>query len=78
MLHCDLLLAAGPIAFECLHLRCIGPRQLVKRALGAVLLLYGLDAVEASRKRHSGHMNNSHLSRKHGLKLVSRIDIFDD
>ena len=43
MLHGDFLLATRPVTPECLHLRGKRSRQLVQRALRAVLLRNALD-----------------------------------
>jgi hypothetical protein len=75
MLHRDLLLAARPVALERLHLSCECPRELVERALGAVLLRYVLDVGQSLSERHGRHVYGGHL-RQHRLELLPRLNAF--
>jgi hypothetical protein len=50
VLHPDLLLATGPVAFQRLHLGRKGSCEFAERALGAVLLLNGFNSSESRRE----------------------------
>ena len=52
MLYGDLLLAAGSVALERLHLTYKGARKFIKRAYGAVLLLDGFNIRKSPGKCH--------------------------
>src|SRR3954454_5263965 len=78
VLHGDLLLAAGSVALKRLQLSRKGAGRAVEGPLGAVLLGNVLDVAEAAREGHGGHVDGRHLTRQHGLDLVSGLDPFED
>jgi hypothetical protein len=76
MLHGHLLLATGSVALERLHLGCIGPGELVERALGAVLLMYVLYVRKSTSEGHRRHMYCGDLRRQHRLDLIPGLNAF--
>jgi hypothetical protein len=73
-----LLLAAASVSLERVDLRRERPGELVEGGLGAVLLRDIVDVRQASGERHRGHVDRRHLSAKHRLDLIPRLDPFDD
>jgi len=58
---------------------CIAnPGELIEGAFRAVLLGNIFHTGQAACKRHARHVDGRHLSRKHRLKLIPRLNTFDD
>ena len=73
----DLLLAASPVTFERLRLGCKSSRQLGDGDCGAVLLRHPPRPDEFLHELHSCHVHERHLSRKHYLELILRLNTVD-
>jgi hypothetical protein len=72
------LLAAASVSFERLNLSDERPGELVKGALGGILLCDKLDMRQASGERHRRVVDGGHLSRQHSLNLIAGLDPPDD
>ena len=73
MLNRHLLLAAASVSLERLNLSGERPGELVKSALGGILLCK-LDMRQASGERHRRVVDGGHLSPEHRLNLIARLD----
>ena len=72
-----LLLATSPVSLEGLDLSHEGSGERVECAPRAVLLGDIFHAAEATSEGHCRYVNNRHLRRQHGLKLVLGLDALD-
>src|SRR3954454_2147741 len=66
------------VPFERFHLTGKGSRELIERALGTILLKYGLGNSESVCHCHRREVNRSHLGGMQRLELVSWLHIFDN
>ena len=72
-----LLLALATVSVQGLHLGREGPCQLVERLLRRLGLVRAAGGCEAVGEGHHGHVDRRHLRRKHGLHLVSGLNVAD-
>ena len=51
--------------------------KLVESTLGAVLLLYVVNAIQSASEGHGSLVNGRHLRREHGFDLIPWFDALD-